>query len=132
MNREPVYLDMAQRQHAVDAFVESLLKRDIPVRVCAIDRIHLHLQAPFPDHNPRHWVGVAKKESSHALKLAGIGFEGGIWAVRCKCLPIENARHEFKSIDYIVDHAKRGAVVWIAPYIADWLQEMRHPSMRRV
>lgn len=109
MKRDPVFLTPQQRDIAVDAFVASLLKRNIDVRIGAIDRIHFHVLAPFEDHNPRHWIGIAKKESSHALKVQGCGIEGGIWAVRCKCLPIEAAAHEKYATDYIADHAAHGA-----------------------
>jgi hypothetical protein len=111
LKRDPVFLTPEQRRIALDAFIASLLKRNIDVRIGAIDRIHFHILSPFPDHNPRHWIGIAKKESSHALKVHGCDIEGGIWAVRCKCLPIGNARHESCVESYIADHAKRGASV---------------------
>lgn len=112
MKRDPVYLTPIQRQLALDAFVQSLLKRNIAVSVAAIDRVHFHLLARFEDRNPRHWIGVAKKESSHALKLHGHGIEGGIWAVRCECIPVENHRHAECTEGYVADHADRGAKVW--------------------
>jgi hypothetical protein len=113
MTRDPVYLEPPQRRIAVDAFVESLVKRGIAVRIGAIDRIHFHILAAFADHNPRHWIGIAKKESSHALKVAGIGVEGGIWAVRCKCLPISGAAHADRAFGYIHDHEAKGAAIVI-------------------
>jgi hypothetical protein len=76
MKRDPVYLTKEQQKIALDAVIESLRKRDIPVVIGALDRIHLHLLASFPDHNPRHWIGIAKRESSHALKSAGRGIKG--------------------------------------------------------
>jgi hypothetical protein len=112
MKRDPVYLNLTQRKLSLEAVVQSLLKRNIDVKIAALDRIHLHLLAPFPDDNPRHWIGVAKKESSHALKIHGCGIDGGIWATRCKCLPIEDANHEFRAIDYIAKHAERGAELY--------------------
>jgi hypothetical protein len=112
MQRDPVHLDMNQRRLALDAFVASLLKRNIDVRITEIDAVHFHVLALFPDHNPRHWIGIAKKESSHALKLAGCGIEGGIWAVRCKCLPIVDSEHERRAFGYIDDHRQRGGVIY--------------------
>ncbi len=113
MKRDPVYLTPQQIKIALDAVVTSLLKRQIPITVAALDRIHLHILAQFPDHNPRHWVGVAKKESSHALKLASCGIEGGIWAVRCECLPVTDISHSENAADYIAKHSKRGATIWL-------------------
>jgi hypothetical protein len=118
MKRDPVELNTQQRKLALDAFVNSLLKRKIEVKAGAIDALHFHILAPFPDHNPRHWIGIAKKESSHFLKINACGIDGGIWAVRCECVPIEDAEHEENCSDYIADHVDRGAAVWMATQIA--------------
>jgi hypothetical protein len=114
MKRPPVELNIQQRKLALEAFVNSLLKRKIEVKVCAIDAVHFHILAPFPEHNPRHWIGIAKKESSHFLKINNCGIDGGVWAVRCECIPIEDAEHEENCEGYIADHAGRGAAVWMA------------------
>ena len=101
MNRSPVYLTPTQRQLAVDAIITSLLKRNISAEIASVDRVHLHVLAPFPDHNPRHWIGIAKKESSHFLKIQAQGIDGGLWAVRCQCLQVENAAHAARTRNYI-------------------------------
>ena len=88
MKRDPVYLTPAQRKRAVEEFVRSFKKWGIELRVLSIDRVHIHALARFPDHNPRHFVGLAKKESSAYIKRDGLAPDGGLWAVRCKCLPI--------------------------------------------
>lgn len=54
MKRDPVYLTVEQRRRAVDITGESLLEREIELLVAAVDRVHLHLLARFPDHNARH------------------------------------------------------------------------------
>jgi hypothetical protein len=112
MKRAPVYLNPTQRQLAVDAIIASLRKRNIETEVASVDRVHWHVLAPFPDHNPRHWLGIAKKESSHFLKLQGHGIEGGLWAVRCQCIPVENANHAARTRKYIADHARQGGAIW--------------------
>jgi hypothetical protein len=112
MKRAPVYLTPTQRQLAVDAIIASLLKRNIPAVIASVDRVHWHILAPFPDRNPRHWLGIAKKESSHFLKIQGQGIDGGLWAVRCQCIPIENAIHAARTRNYIADHIQQGASVW--------------------
>jgi len=74
MTRLPVYLEtMEQRQRVLDELIASLLRRQIEVAVAAIDRIHLHALVRCPDHQPRHWIGIAKKESSHYCKISGHG-----------------------------------------------------------
>ncbi|HEY7090272.1 MAG TPA: hypothetical protein VH518_19400 [Tepidisphaeraceae bacterium] len=112
MMRDPVYLTRRQRELALHALVESLLKRHIEVKIAALDRIHLHLLAGFVDRNPRRWMGIAKKESSHALKVAGCGVEGGVWSTRSHCLPIKDAGHESSVEKYILKHIHKGAQVW--------------------
>ena len=112
MKREPVYLNPAQRKRAVDEFVRSFKKWKIELRVLSMDRVHIHALARFHDRNPRHWVGLAKKESSAYMKRDGLAPDGGLWAVRCKCLPITDREHFDRVVGYIQDHAKRGACVW--------------------
>jgi hypothetical protein len=38
--------------------------------------------------------------------------DGGLWAVRCKCLPITDRAHFDSATDYIRDHEQSGAAVW--------------------
>ena len=111
MERPPVYLTRIQRDRVADEVWQSLQKRSIETIVLSVDRVHLHLLARFPDHNPRHWVGIAKRESSHYLKVAALGIEGGIWAVRCACKPIRDRDHQLNAVRYIRDHEHRAAVI---------------------
>lgn len=112
MKREPVYLEVPQRERACLEFAASLLRRNIPVVIGSIDRIDFHWLAQFPDHDARKWIGIAKRESSHYCKVAGLAPEGGLWAVRTKCKPVRNERHFGRTRGYIRDHAKLGAFVW--------------------
>jgi hypothetical protein len=111
MNRDPVYLTIDQRHRAVEEIVRSLKKWGIELRIASIDRIHLHALTRVIDHNPRHWIGLAKKESSANMKRDGLAPQGGLWAVGCKCLPITGADHFENTTGYIRDHKDRGAVI---------------------
>src|SRR5256885_1469584 len=62
MTRDPVYLDEQQRARAVEEIVRSFRKWGIELRILSIDRIHLHALARVIDHNPVHYMGLAKKE----------------------------------------------------------------------
>lgn len=62
MKRDPVFLDDEQRKRAVDELVASLQRRNIEIAAASVDRIHKHILARFPDYDPRHWVGIAKKD----------------------------------------------------------------------
>jgi hypothetical protein len=112
MKRDAVYLTPAQRERAVDEFVRSFKKWSIPLRIMSIDRIHFHALARFPDNNPRHYVGLAKKECSAFMKRDGVAPEGGLWAVRCECVPIADAQHFKKATGSIRDHRKVGGVIY--------------------
>jgi hypothetical protein len=113
MKREPVYLAPRQRARAVEEFVRSLHKRKIELICLSIDRVHFHLLARFRDHNPRKWVGIAKKESSHYLKQEGLAPIGGLWATRFECIPIADRKHQLWTVPYILKHKEKGGVVWL-------------------
>ena len=112
MKRDPVYLNRTQRQRAVEEFVRSFKKWGIELRIISIDRVHVHWLARFRAHDPRHYVGLAKKESSAYLKQHGLAPSGGLWAVRCKCLPIADRTHFDNVVDYIDNHEAKGAAIW--------------------
>jgi len=76
MKRDPVYLAPEQRARAVLEFVRSFNKWNIPLRSISIDRIHLHALVQVTDHNPRHYVGLAKNECSAYIKLDGLAPPG--------------------------------------------------------
>ena len=111
MKRDPVYLEWDQRVRAIDEIVASLRRRSIEFAIFSLDRIHLHGLARFPDHNPRHWIGVAKRECSHYCKQTGHAPVGGLWATRCKYLPVNDAAHRENVFDYIRKHEDKGAAI---------------------
>jgi hypothetical protein len=111
MKRDPVYLTIEQRRLVVRLLVESLHRRNFDVATACVTDVHFHILARFPDHNPRHWIGIAKKESSHFAKQEGLGAEGGLWAVRTKSLPVNDRAHQLNAAKYIFDHRSEGGVV---------------------
>ena len=119
MKRDPVFLDPDQRKRAIDELVASLQRRNIEIAAASVDRIHKHILARFPDHDPRRWVGIAKKESSHYCKVSGHAPEGGLWGTRCECVPVKDESHRSNVIDYILDHAKRGGEVYRPAPLSD-------------
>jgi REP element-mobilizing transposase RayT len=113
MKRDAVFLDWAQRKRALDELVASLQRRHFGIQVFSVDRIHLHGLVRFPDRDPKRWLGIAKKESSHYCKQTGHAPAGGFWATGSKCLPIRDQEHYHKTSGYIADHIHQGAVVWV-------------------
>jgi len=112
MNREPVYLTPLQRTRAVEEFIRSLQKRNVETICLSIDRVHFHVLARFPDHDPRKWIGIAKKESSHYLKQQALAPVGGLWATRFECIPIADRSHQLEVVPYILKHKKKGGAIW--------------------
>jgi hypothetical protein len=114
MSRPAVILrTVEQRRRALDEIVASLLRHGIPVAVGAVDRIHLHVLARCKDQKPRHWMGRAKRDSSHYCNVAGLTPVGGIWGAACECKPIADEHHFNRALGYIPDHAKLGAEIYV-------------------
>lgn len=96
----------------VRLLVESLERRNLDVATACVTDVHFHVLARFPDHNPRHWLGIAKKESSHYAKEADLASLGGLWAVRTKSLPTNSRGHQLNTAKYIYDHRSEGGAIW--------------------
>jgi hypothetical protein len=112
MKRDPIFLTVEQRILIVRLLVESLQRRNFEVPVASVTDVHFHILARFPDHDPRRWVGIAKKESSHYAKEADLAPDGGLWAVRTKSLPVNDRGHQINTAKYIYDHRLEGGAVW--------------------
>jgi len=113
MKRDPVRIAKALRQVVAGAIAEKLQMDDIQVLVVSLTAKHLHLLARFPDHNPRHWIGRAKKSASHIVRQEGLRTEeGGLWAKRSHAEPITGRSHQVKTFCYVLDHVNEGAAIW--------------------
>jgi REP element-mobilizing transposase RayT len=113
MKRDPVPIAEELRQLIANALAEKLRQDGIEVVIISVDAKHVHILARVRDHNPRHWVGRAKKHASHSVRQHGLRTEaGGLWAKRCHPEPIADRRHEVRTAGYIFDHSKRGAKLW--------------------
>lgn len=115
MKRDPVELNWDQRKRALDEVVASHQRRAIEIEIFSLDLIHLHGLVRCTDHDPKRWLGIAKKESSHYCKQTGHAPVGGLWATGSKCLPVADRDHFYGVRDYIRRHALKGALVWMAP-----------------
>ncbi len=112
MTRPPVHLSPQAARIACDEFAASLLRHAITVLAVAINDHHFHTLARIPDHTPRKWIGIAKKDSARMLSDRSLVQPGGIWAVRCRCLPIRDRIHQINGFHYIKKHSTQNAVVW--------------------
>ena len=91
---------------------QALVSRGVDVVRLSVDSCHYHILARFGDHRPRAWVGIAKSISARALSRAGLVDEGGVWAVRCRCMPVTDRAHQLNIARYIERHALCDAAVW--------------------
>jgi hypothetical protein len=113
MTREAVKLDGDLPGLVLEAVVGRLVEDGIQVVVASVGAKHFHLLGRFGDHRPTHWVGLAKKHSSHLLRQSGVRIAaGGLWGRRCGVHPIGDRGHQVNVFHYIDGHRKQGAVVW--------------------
>jgi len=111
MKRDPVRIRKELRQIVVDEMVARLRQEGLEVIIGSFDDHHWHGLVKIPDHRVRHYIGLAKKHTSHLLRQLGLVPPGGIWGKRCKPIPVESRRHQLKVVKYILDHEKRGASI---------------------
>ena len=113
MKRPQVRIAATARQLVLSAVIEKLQRDRIEVLIGCLDGIHLHLLGRFNDHDPKQWLGRAKKHSSHILREQGIRTDaGGIWAKYSYAVPIVDRSHELSTFRYIERHSDRGAALW--------------------
>ncbi|HEX8916631.1 MAG TPA: hypothetical protein VF796_30050, partial [Humisphaera sp.] len=120
MKRERVKLDPEQRAIACRVIVESLLHHAVEVIAVAVSAKHWHVLARFhepgtpltKDRLARHLMGIAKKRSARALSGLGLVARGGVWAVRCRPMPVKSRAHQMTVFGYVRKHKRKGAAVW--------------------
>jgi len=112
MGRAPVRLSPVARQIALDSMVAAFTFHTIEVACCAVGETHFHALVHDPGGNPRHWVGIAKKESARRLSSAGLVEPGGVWAVRSHARRMTSPAQFSWTLRYIARHGDEGAVVW--------------------
>ena len=95
----------------VGEFMLDKLRRCGALVVCiAAAGQHVHFLAKMPKSKVRHWTGLAKKHTTFEIRK--YGFEGKLWGVRCKVVPIHDRKHQINVFNYILRHRDEGAWVW--------------------
>jgi REP element-mobilizing transposase RayT len=112
LKHAPVHLTREQRKLAMDVIVQTFEFHRMDLIAASLDDHHLHLLARFPDHKPRKWVGIAKKNAARALSDRGLVSEGGVWGKRSQCDPIKNRAHQVAVFRYIERHERQDAAIW--------------------
>jgi hypothetical protein len=83
------------------------------------------------DPLPRHVIGVAKKHAAHVLSEHDASMGGGVFAKRCKCLPIENREHQVEVVRYIFEHVNQGGAVHSILVRDGVIEDVRHQGSTR-
>ena len=111
LKQDPVHLDAEWRRIAGKAILEKLQALGAQVLCVSMSSTHAHVLAKMPPGPvPRMLMGKAKK---HAWFIAREnGWEGKLWAVRCKVTPIRDRGHQVNTYHYILRHLDEGAWVW--------------------
>jgi len=136
MTRDAVVLKREECEIACRKFVEALRFHGVEFVDVCVTPTHFHalcrfvgvsrggkspgiaIPGPGADaratriRDPRHLIGIAKKESARALSKMGLRPKSGIWAVRGKNKEIRDRIHQVRVARYIRAHVKRGGIVW--------------------
>jgi hypothetical protein len=120
MKRDRVVLSPALREVACRLMGQSLLKDGVELIDLCVSARHWHTLARFRPVNsrrddrrePRILLGRAKARAATAMGKSGLVAPGGIWAIRCRCLPVRDRAHQLSIVKYIRKHALQGAAVW--------------------
>src|SRR4051812_18237278 len=118
MTRDPVRIERDLRHFVLDKIVERLVQNELETAIASLDSTHLHVLVRCPNHDPRIQIGIAKQYATAQTKAHGLAvglnlhLGQGLWAKRSHPNPITSSFHHAKTLNYIRDHAQRGAVVW--------------------
>ena len=115
MKRDRRLLDPAQRAFACTEMAQSLISQNVEVAQLCVDAKHWHALLRFGSStgSARVIIGKAKGRSARLMSKAGLIGEGGVWAVRCKVLPIRSQAHFHNVMKYIPAHQGRGAAIFV-------------------
>jgi hypothetical protein len=120
LKRERVVLSAPLREMACRLIGKSLQSDGVELIDLCVGSKHWHVLARFrpidsardPKREPRVLIGRAKGRSAHEMSKAGLVTPGGVWAVRCKCMPVRDRAHQVNVARYIREHVRQGAAVW--------------------
>ena len=111
--QDPVEFPPAFRCAVAGWVADKLRRRGALVLCVSVSAQHVHVLAEMPPgHIPRIWLGQAKKHVAFMLKPSPYNWEGKVWAVRSKVIPVKDRGHQLNVFDYIRKHARQGAAVW--------------------
>jgi hypothetical protein len=98
-----------------DALYSEFTRLGAWIPAIAVATQHAHLMAKMPSGRQRHWPGRAKRKVTLVLRQQG--WQGKLWGVRSKAIPIRDVSHYENALRYILAHADQGA------WTAEWQTE---------
>jgi hypothetical protein len=111
MKPPPVVIPTDLRAVVGTAVVERMTQSGSQLLCLSCGGQHVHLLAKMPGGEvPREWVGRAKMHATFVVRRHG--WAGGLWAVRCKVVPVRDRPHQLNVFRYILNRAREGAWVW--------------------
>ena len=115
LKQDPVTFSPAHRQLVGEALQDKLTRLGAWVLIVAVSAQHVHLLVKLPPSLARKWLGMAKMHASFELKRHG--WQGKVWAVRCRPERVRDKAHQTNAFHYISRHAEQGAWVgvWKTP-----------------
>jgi hypothetical protein len=110
MKQPPVVVPENLREVIGELMLARLQRCGALVVCIAVAGQHVHFLTKMPKPRVRHWTGLAKKHVTFELRHHG--WQGKLWGVRCKVVPILDRRHQINVFNYILRHREEGAWVW--------------------
>lgn len=109
MHKDPVRLDAELRRRVCESIVTRLRSGGVELLALAVMGDHAHGLAWIPVDRARIPIGNAKRASSHEIRDR---IPGVVWGKRCGLKRIKDEDHQRATFAYIVDHGRKGGVVW--------------------
>lgn len=103
-----IRLTQQEQEIVAHAFAAKLTAMDLTRSALAIDEIHLHCLVQTGPCDAKVLIGRAKQHASHAVRSLR---PGRIWSQGCHVVRVRDASHWSAVRRYILDHARKGALV---------------------
>ncbi len=109
----PVSLSPRWRSLVGSSLIDRLDALGAIVLDIAVSSQHVHLLAKLPPGDARHWIGLAKKHTTFALRK--LNWEGRLWGTRGKLVRVRTRQQQLNTFRYILKHKREGA--WVRHFV---------------
>jgi REP element-mobilizing transposase RayT len=109
MHKDAVRLSRSNQRCVSAVIVNELLARDVRLLCLAVMPDHVHGLGQFDVVSAAKTIGLAKAQSSRAIRAQVPGI---VWGKRARLKEIRDRNHQVETFRYICEHECEGAVVW--------------------